>query len=212
MRKALLPMLASLALCGAATAALVATNARAQTSVRKPVMAALVTPGAMLAQNSPASPGARDMRMPGSADMAGPLKRMCEDGYAREVGRMAYLEARLKLTPAEQPLFARWKDVTLDIAKHRSADCAQQVAQRDRKEPSLVDRMGREEDMLKRRITDLDAERPVLAALYNALSPDQREELGSRHHMMAGGMMMNRGGFGRPPMEMGDHMPPPPPQ
>ena len=32
MRKALIPMLASLALCGAATAALIATNARAQTS------------------------------------------------------------------------------------------------------------------------------------------------------------------------------------
>ena len=51
MRKALVPMLASLALCGAATAALVATNARAApTTTRKPVMVALVTPGTMLAQ------------------------------------------------------------------------------------------------------------------------------------------------------------------
>ena len=53
MRKALIPMLASLALCGAATVALVATNARAQTNSRKPVMAALVAPGTMLAQNTP---------------------------------------------------------------------------------------------------------------------------------------------------------------
>src|SRR5690242_5715657 len=139
MRKALVPMLASLVLCGAATAALVATNARAApTNTRKPVMVALVAPGTILAQNSPA-PGRemRDMRLP--ADMAAHMKRMCEDHYAREVGRMAYLETRLKLTPAEQPLFARWKDVSLDIAKRRSADCGQRVAQRDRKEPNLVD-------------------------------------------------------------------------
>ena len=44
MRKALFPMIASLALCGAATAALVATNARAEQGGRKPVMIALVTP------------------------------------------------------------------------------------------------------------------------------------------------------------------------
>ena len=214
MRKALVPMLASLALCGAGTAALIATNARAApTNTRKPVMVALVTPGTMLAQNSPAPPGAREMRMPSPADMAAHMKRMCDDTYAREVGRLAYLEARLKLTSAEQPLFVRWKDVSLDIAKRRSADCGQQVAQRDRKEHSVVDRMGREEDMLKKRIADLDAERPVLGALYNALSPEQREALSPRHdRMMAGGMMMGGDRFRHPPMEMGDHPPPPPPQ
>ncbi len=40
MRKALLPMIASLALCGAATVALIATNAHAEQSGRKPVMLA----------------------------------------------------------------------------------------------------------------------------------------------------------------------------
>src|ERR1700759_4303721 len=139
MRKALVPMLASLALCGAATAALVATNARAApTNTRKPVMVALVTPGTMLAQNSPATPGGHEMRMP--PDMAAHMKRMCEDRYAREAGRMAYLEARLKLTSAQQPLFARWKDVSLDIAKRRSVDCGQHVTQRDHKERNVVDR------------------------------------------------------------------------
>ena len=214
MRKALVPMLASLALCGAATAALIATNARAaQTNARKPVMVALVAPGTMLAQNSPApAREMRDMRMPMPADLAAHMKRMCEDHYAREVGRMAYLETRLKLTSAEQPLFARWKEVTLDIAKRRSADCSQRVNQRDNREPNLVERMGREEDMLKRRIADLDSERPALSALYNALTPDQREELSPRHGMMAGGMMPDRDHFRRPPMEMGDRPPPQPPQ
>ena len=36
----------------------------------------------------------RDMRMPTPADMAAHMKQMCEDHYAREVGALAYLEAR----------------------------------------------------------------------------------------------------------------------
>jgi hypothetical protein len=217
MRKALIPMLASLALCGGATAAMIATTARAQTSPRKPMMVALVGPGTMMAQNTPQAPGGRDMRdmhVPGPAEMAAHMKQMCEDHYAREVGRMAYLETRLNLTASEQPLFARWKDVELDIAKRDSADCGQRVTRadrfKDRQARSPVDRMSREEDMLKKRLADLDAERPVLAALYNALSPEQREALSPRR-MMAGGMM-DRGMMRRRPMEMGDHPPPQPPQ
>jgi len=212
MRKALVPMLASLALCGAATVALVATNARAQTSPRKPVMVALVTPGTMLAQNMPAPPEARDMRMPEGAEMAAHMKQMCEDRYAREVGHMAYLETRLNLTQPEQPLFARWKEVKLDIAKRRAADCGQRVAHRDRKLSTPVEYMGREQDMLKKRLADLDAERPVLAALYDALTPLQREALSPRARPMMGGGMMERGMMRGGPMEMGDHPPPPPPQ
>jgi len=204
-------MLASLVLCGTATAALVVNARAAPTNVRKPMMVALVTPGTMLAQNSAAPTGARELRMP--AEMTAHLKQMCEDHYAREAGRMAYMEARLKLTSAQQPLFAHWKDVALDIAKRRSADCSQRVAQRDRKERNVVERMGREEEMLKRRVADLESERPALSALYGALSPEQREALSpGRHRMLAGGPMMDRERFQRPPMEMGDHSPPPPPQ
>ncbi len=43
MRKALLPMIASLALCGAATGSLIATNASAAGTPKKPVMVAMVT-------------------------------------------------------------------------------------------------------------------------------------------------------------------------
>jgi hypothetical protein len=208
MRKALVPMLASLALCGAGTAALIVTNARAaQSNVRKPVMVALVAPGTVLAQNGPAP--AREMHMPNAAALAAQGKRMCEDRYAREVGRLAYLEARLKLTSAQQPLFARWKDVSLGIAKRRSNDCAQRMAERNGKDVNLVDRMDREEELLKRRIADLDAERPALGALYNALSPEQREALAPGPRRMMADGMMDRGRFG-PPMDMGDHPPPPP--
>jgi hypothetical protein len=84
--------------------------------------------------------------------------------------------------------------------------------QRDRGTFNLVDRMSREEDMLKRRVADLDAERPALAALYAALTPTQREALSPHRHGMMGRGMMARGMMGRGPMEMGDHPAPPPPQ
>lgn len=222
MRKALIPTLASLALCGAATVTLIATNATAQpaTQARKPVMMALVAPGAMLADNTPAPSPDRNMRMPSSAEMAAAFKQMCEDRYAREAGRLAYLEARLSLTQSEQPLFARWKGVKLDTAKKQAADCGQNVSRLDRKAATPVEHMAREQDMLKKRLADLDAERPALAALYDALTPKQREEFSGGHRMMAdGGMdrgMMRRGMMMRPdmrpaPMEPGDRPPAPPP-
>jgi hypothetical protein len=212
-------MLASLALCGAATVTLIA-NATAQPAAqaRKPVMMALVAPGAMLAENTPMPSADRNMRMPSSAEMTAQIKQMCEDHYAREAGRMAYLEARLSLTSSEQPLFARWKGAKLDIAKKRAADCSQNASRFDRKISTPVERMSREQDMLRRRLADLDAERPALAALYDALTPKQREAF-SGDRMMAGGMdrgMMRRPMMMRPdmrpaPMEPGDHPPPPPP-
>jgi hypothetical protein len=211
MRKALIPMLASLVLCGAATVAMVATNARAQTSPRKPVMVALVGPDAIMAQNAPPPSEERDMRtmrLPGAAE----IKQICEDRYAREVGRMAYLETRLDLNQAEQPLFARWKDVELDVAKRRSADCGQRMVRDDQRMGNPAARMGREADMLKKRLADLDAERPVLAALYEALTPGQREMLSPRYHIGMAGGPADRGMMHREPMEMGDHSPPSPPQ
>lgn len=210
MRKALIPTLVSLALCGAATATLVATNARAQTGPRKPVMVALVAPGTMLAQNAQMQAPNRDM--PSPAEMTAQFKQMCEDHYARQAGRMAYLEARLNLTASEQPLFARWKGIKLDIAKRNSADCDQRVAHPDRKTSTPVERMSREQDLLKKRLAELDAERPALAALYDALAPKQREALSGDHRMMVRGGMMDRGMMRRGPMEMGDRLPPPPPQ
>jgi len=183
-------------------------------------MVALVAPGAMLAENTPAPSPDRNMRMPSSAEMAAEFKQMCEDRYAREAGRLAYLEARLNLTQSEQPLFARWKGVKLDVAKKRAADCGQNVSRLDRRAATPVERMSREQDMLKKRLADLDAERPALAALYDALTPKQREAFSGDRRMMAGGGMdrgmMRRGMMMRQdmrtgPMEPGDHPPAPPP-
>jgi LTXXQ motif family protein len=199
MRKALIPMLASLALCGAGTAALITTNARAQANPRKPMLELVAASDDLMAQNLPIAPG-----MPG--DMAAGMKQMCDDRYAGEVGRMAYLDARLQLSDTERPLFDHWKDVRLASAKQRAVDCNTRIASPDQDHANPVDRMGREEDMLKQRIADLDAERPAFAALYAALTPEQRELLSPSRPMDRG-----RGPSHPHPNDMGGLTPPPPP-
>ncbi|HEY4274510.1 MAG TPA: Spy/CpxP family protein refolding chaperone [Rhizomicrobium sp.] len=209
MRKALVPMLASLAVCGAATMSLIATNAGAEASPKKPVMMALVAPGQTLLEDDNA-PGPRTFRGPSPAEIATGMKRMCDDQYAREAGRMAYLEARLSLTPAEQPLFAHWKAIRLDIAKHRATDCGQHAVRHEHVALTPVDHMGREQDFLKKRLADLDAERPVLASLYKALTPPQREILAPPAFPARPGMTPDRGILRPAPMGGGAFPPPPP--
>jgi hypothetical protein len=214
MRKSLLPMIASLVLCGAATAALIVTNANAAQSVRKPVM--------MIAQLLPGD-GAGP-RAEGTPDMIGGMMepgarrgQMCKDMYARKVGEMAFLETKLTLTAAQEPLFARWKRASLDVAKRHEGDCA------ERREPgqrrNVVERLNIEETMLKSRLADINAERPSLTVLYASLNPAQKEEfgqggMGGRTHGMMGMMGHHRGmGPGRMGHgPMGDARPAPPPK
>ena len=229
MRKTLLPMIASLALCGAATAALIATNARAeQQSAPKPMMIALTTSVRHDNAAPPAEDGQQTNMVYRTMPDAGP-GRICKDLYARKAGELAFLEAKLSLDAKQAPLFARWKQASLDIARQHESDCAGKArADLRGHRASVVDRMTREEDLLKRRLADIQAERPALTALYNGLTPAQKEEFGrggmhgGRFHMMLGMMdrphpgmdMMRQGPMTRPmngPMG-GPPEPPPPAQ
>lgn len=80
-----------------------------------------------------------------------------------------------------------------------------------------------EEDLLKKRLADIQAERPALTAFYESLTPAQKEEFGQGDmRRMAGRMRMMLGMMGRPhpgmgpgPTEhgpMGEAPPPPPAQ
>lgn len=203
MRKALLPMIASLALCGAATAALIATNARAEQGGRKPVMLALVGQGALSGADTtaraPEDGPAPDMVKDDGIHRA----QFCKDMYARKAGEMAFLEAKLTLNASQQPLFDHWKQASLDIAKAHEGDCTgHETAHKPGQRPSMLDQMSLEEAMLKKRLADIDAEKPSLTAFYNSLSSQQKQEFGradmhrmvERVHMMMG--MMPHPGMG----------------
>jgi len=128
MRKTLLPMVACLALSATATTALI-VNAQAEQAVRKPVMVAQAP------RNAP-PPGMDRGREPS-----------CNDIYTDRADEMAYLESRLSLTGNQAPLFARWKQVALDIARRNQADCT--AYQRNAKRtPTLLEGLSDEETML----------------------------------------------------------------
>ncbi|HEY1877722.1 MAG TPA: hypothetical protein VGG66_09635, partial [Rhizomicrobium sp.] len=157
MRKALLPMIASLALCGAATGALIATNARAEQSGRKPLMLGLVAQdGAPGGDAAGTAPGMAPEMM---RDRTVRRAQFCKDIYARKAGEMAFLEAKLSLTGSQQPLFDRWKQVSLDMARQRQGDCASGEGRKPGQRPNVVDRLNREEAMLKKRLANIDAEK-----------------------------------------------------
>lgn len=209
MRKALLPMIAALALCGGATAALVAT-ARAQPETRKPMLVALVKPGETAAP--PTEGGRPEPRPAAQSAINARIRQMCEDGYARQAAALAYAEAKLSLTAAEQPLFERWKQVRLDNARRRSGECTTRMRPMNDRMPTVIDRMARRETMLKQRLAAIEAERPALEAFYNSLSAEQKHEFGRdaarlmrmRERMAGGGPeMMGPGMMGHPMMGRG---------
>ena len=205
MRKALLPMIASLALCGAATVALIATNAHAEQTGRKPVMLAVLGQDAQAGGDTAAATpeGGPDMMK----DRAERRAQFCKDMYARKVGEMAFLEARLSLTASQQPLFDHWKQASLDIAKQREGDCSNREPHKSGERPSLVDRLNQEETMLKERLADIDKEKPSLTAFYVSLSDQQKQEFGrAAMHRMGDHMPMMMGMMGRPHPGMGGPM------
>ena len=198
MRKALLPMIGVLLLCGAATIALVATNARAAQDGRKPMMIALMAPD--MARRTTAAPPS-ESGSPRGAMREGGREQICRDVYAGKAGELAFLEAKLSLDARQAPLFARWKQASLEIAKQNEGDCA--GPRRDLRRPSAVDRMTLEEYLLKKRLADIQAERPSLTALYNALTPAQKEEFShSDARRMPGRFNVMFGMLDHPGMQM----------
>jgi hypothetical protein len=217
MRKALLPTLlpplASLLICGAAAGTLIATNAHAGQTTGKPVM--------MLAQNQPAPETARQAGPPPDMDEATTREprrgQFCRNISALKAGELAFLETKLQLTTSQQPLFARWKDISMDIAKRHEGDCDNRVERlRAGQRRDMMERLDREEDRLKTRLADIQTERPALSTLYAALDPTQKEEfgraarVGGRMHMAMGmmhhgrspemGRPFGRGPTGEPPL------------
>jgi len=157
MRRTVLSILAATALCSTATAAVITSNARAEQPARKPMMIAQA--------GSPRGPEMDRERQPS-----------CSDISADKMEEMRWLESRLSLTSAQAPLFARWRQVALDIARRNQAECTAHQRNAGRP-PSLLDGIAEEEAMLRGRLADLQTERPVLEAFYRALTQSQRNML-----------------------------------
>ena len=68
----------------------------------------------------------RGEELPDSVRMGQRREQACKDLYARKAGELAFLEAKLSLNAKQAPLFAHWKQASLDVAKQHESDCATQ--------------------------------------------------------------------------------------
>lgn len=149
--------------------------------------AALLIAAAAQAQTPPDAPPPGEMTGERHADM-------CRDRLARAHGHLASLEIHLHLTPAQKPLFAKWKSVKLETAQDMLKTClADQPPPPDDQAkapppaPDPVEMMKREQRRLQQRLQALKAEMPAFEALVASLSDSQKRALHPPGH---------RGGIG----------------
>src|SRR5437667_7940116 len=110
----------------------------------------------------------------------------CTERYARLAGRLAYLEARLELTVDQRPLWNKWRDAVVSGADQQRALCRQSPF-RPGVHTSILERQAHFGRITAARAQALQTAQPAIEALYQALSPEQREVLdrpidGYRHH------------------------------
>lgn len=154
---------------------------------------------AAMAQEAPPPPqpdGRMQAKSVDKAEMQKHFVAMCTDRYAREVGELAYLETELALSPAQKPLFDRWKAAKLANARARQADCSAQTP--PDAPPSLVERLKHDVKTAKQKLDEINAEMPALEALAGTLSTEQARAFDHRGPMGAMG----------PDVDCRSHMPP----
>ena len=182
--------------------------------------------GAFAQTTPPAPPSAAPMMQMkhfDKADMEKHMARMCQNHYAKAVGKLAELEVKLDLTAKQKPLFERWKGTVLSTAKDRVNDCT--TMKMPDHDMSLVDHMKMHVKMLQAHLDVIKTQMPALEALNASLTDEQQKtfkhsamemvmqgRMGMMRHGMHGmhgmdgdrGMMRHHGGDD-------DDMPAPPP-
>ena len=82
----------------------------------------------------------------------------------------AYTEAKLDLTPEQRPLWDRVASIAQTEQKERQL-CA---ALKPGGDTTMLDRLDRMQQFLSTRLEALQAAKPAVRALYQALTPEQR--------------------------------------
>jgi hypothetical protein len=96
----------------------------------------------------------------------------CIDRLAWRAARRAYVEAKLDLTAAQRPLWDKVQGIAqAELQKERQL-CGQLQAG---EESTVLDRMDRAQQFLSAKLDALQSARPAVQALYQSLSPEQRE-------------------------------------
>ena len=83
----------------------------------------------------------------------------------------AYTEAKLDLTPEQRPLWDRVQSIAQTEQQEERQLCA---ALKSGGDTTMLDRLDRMQQFLSTRLEALQAAKPAVQALYQALTPEQR--------------------------------------
>jgi hypothetical protein len=114
-------------------------------------------------------------------------QQWCLDRLAHRAARYAYIEVKLNLTAEQQPLWDKVQSAAHTEEQQERQLCA---ALKPGAEPTVLERMDRMQQLLQARLNGLQAAKPAVQALYQALTPEQQAILNQPR---------GRGGMGRTP-------------
>ena len=95
----------------------------------------------------------------------------CEERLAWRAAMRAYTESKLNLTPEQRPLWDKVQSITQSEQQKERQLCA---ALKPGGETTVLDRLDRMQQFLSTRLDALQAAKPAVQALYQALTPEQR--------------------------------------
>jgi hypothetical protein len=98
-------------------------------------------------------------------------KERCEERLAWRAAMRAYTEAKLDLTPEQRPLWDRAESIAQTEQQKERQLCA---ALKPGGDTTMLDRLDRMQQFLSTRLEALQAAKPAVQALYQALTPEQR--------------------------------------
>jgi hypothetical protein len=98
-------------------------------------------------------------------------QQWCIDRLARRAAMRAYVGAELGLTPEQQPLWDKLQSIAQTEQQKERQLCSNM---RPREEETMLDRLDRMQAFLSTRLEAIQAAKPAVQALYQALTPDQR--------------------------------------
>ncbi len=124
----------------------------------------------MRGEGGPGREGWRGMMMHRMMMHRDPKER-CEERLAWRAAMRAYTEAKLDLTPEQRPLWDRVESIAQTEQQKERQLCS---SLKPRDETTVLDRLDRVQQFLSTRLEALQAAKPAVQALYQALTPEQR--------------------------------------
>jgi LTXXQ motif family protein len=103
-------------------------------------------------------------------------KAFCEERIARRIGQRAYLKAKLDLKPDQMSAWDAFQKAADEASAKEKARCATLPTEM-KEPPTLMQRLDRQEAMMKSRIESIEMVKPSLLALYDKLSTEQKAAL-----------------------------------